>query len=402
VRIAFHSPRTGCLDPAVLGGDPIFVRNLLAALRDRGHVVEVVTRQDVGDLATGSLAPHRVIGEAAAVRRRMRLFSPDAWLTYGASSSAPDLYGGWARAGRYVLFAVGDGRPDTLPRRWRWMFGLAHQFSVARADALLVEVPTRAATLASLGVAPERIHVRPSPPRRWPEIPARWEARRRLGLPKAAPVLLCMGRFPEPISSWPGAKTGMVLSLLEAVAELPPEVMLLVVGDDGDGQAIVAREIARRGLGGRVRLLGVAERLRRLGSLDNEEVKWFYAACDLYVYPHPLDRPWLSVLEAQACGRPVLGLRTPSTELIVDAGKSGLLARDLPEFRRMLAALCGDRARCDAMGRAARDYVQCHHSMDRCVQELESLMCGPRKEAVPSARLPTKPPARSTLSRQDA
>jgi glycosyltransferase involved in cell wall biosynthesis len=392
VRIAFHSPRAGCLEPSVLGGDPIFVQNLLAALRDRGHVVEVVTPLDAGHLGTGALSSRRLIDEAVAVRRRVRRFSPDAWLTYGASSSAPDLYGWWAGARRYVLLAVGDGRPDTLPRRWRWTFGLAHRCSMARADALLVELPQRATTLASRGVAPERIHVRPSPPRGWAQVPARDEARRRLGLPPAAPVLLCMGRFPEPLASWPGAKTGMVLRLLEAVATLPRDVTLLVVGDDGPGQARVEREIARWGLGGRVRLLGVAERIRRLGSLDNEHVKWFYAACDLYVYPHALDRPWLSVLEAQACGRPVLGLRTPSTELIVDAGRTGILARDLQEFERALAALCRDRARCDAMGRAARDYVQAHHSMDLRVRELEGMLRGIREEPVTSPRLRSSTP----------
>lgn len=373
MRIAFHSPRADYLDPTILGGDPIFVQNLLAALRDRGHAVEIVSPLD---LWRGGMSARRLIGEAFAIRRRMRRFSPDAWLIYGSSSTYPDLYGWWRRPKRYVLFGVSDGRPETLPKRWRGPLWLAHRCSLARAHALMVERPKRAARLTSLGVAPERIHICPAPPRSWPEVPSREEARRRLGLPQATPILLCMGRFPEPSANRLGAKTDMVLRLLETLTELPREVTLLVVGDDGSGQPNVEREIARRGLGGRVRLLGVAERIRRLGSLDNEHVKWFYAACDLYVYPHALDRPWLSVLEAQACGRPVLTLRTPSTELIVDAGRTGILAEDLQEFQHTLVALCRDRARCEAMGRAARDYVQRCHSMELRIRELEGVLSG--------------------------
>jgi glycosyltransferase involved in cell wall biosynthesis len=103
-------------------------------------------------------------------------------------------------------------------------------------------------------------------------------------------------------------------------------------------------------------------------------VKWFYAACDLYAYPHDVDRPWLSMLEAQACGRPVLGMRHPSTELIVDTGRTGILVEGAEEFQATLAALCANPARCEAMGRAAREYVARRHSMDQRLREIEGVL----------------------------
>jgi glycosyltransferase involved in cell wall biosynthesis len=107
------------------------------------------------------------------------------------------------------------------------------------------------------------------------------------------------------------------------------------------------------------------------GAVENDQMIWFYAACDVYVYPNPLDRPWVSVLEAQACGRPVVMMRTESAELTVAEGETGLLAHDLVQFRALLEALVVDRARCEAMGRAARRFVSDHHSSEACALQLE-------------------------------
>jgi glycosyltransferase involved in cell wall biosynthesis len=116
------------------------------------------------------------------------------------------------------------------------------------------------------------------------------------------------------------------------------------------------------------------ECVRVIVSLDHADMKWYYAACDIYAYPHPKDTPWVSVLEAQGCGRPVVTLRTRSAELTVQHGRTGFLARDEAEWRGQLHMLVTDPVLRQAMGDAGRAYVASQHSITTRVRQIEALL----------------------------
>ena len=376
MRIAFYAPRASFLDLDTLGGDPIFLNNLFDSLRERGHEVKIASKLNARDLWRGRIPAYRLITEALSVRREMKRYSPDAWLIYNPSRSYPDLFGWWQRPKRYVLFAAHTWQSKRLPRRWRWLFAFAHQRSLNRADKVVAEKPDSADRLRSRRVPEERLCIIPAASKSWNEVPSREEARRRLGLPQEKSVVLCMCRFTGPNEQPKERKTEMVLDLLATLAPLPQNVTLLLIGDDGPGRKRVDTEIGRLTLQKRVRIISPAERVRLVGSMDNDDVKWFYAACDFYAYPHVLDRPWLSVMEAQACGRPVITMHTRSAELIVEPGRTGLLAKDLEEFQACMAALSSDRSRCDSMGQAARDYIAKFHSIEARARQIEEMLVG--------------------------
>ena len=191
-------------------------------------------------------------------------------------------------------------------------------------------------------------------------MPARDEARRHLNLATGVPVILCVSRLTEKDTGKPH-KTEGVLDLVSVLVALPSDVILVIVGD-GPGRQRVEARIAEAEVGDRVRLIG---------SVEHDDLKWFYAACDVFAYPDSTDLPRVAVLEAQACSRPVVLMRNGSAEATVDDGRTGLLANDLDEFRAHLAALAGDRARCESMGEAARAYVLRFHSIDRHVRQIE-------------------------------
>jgi glycosyltransferase involved in cell wall biosynthesis len=67
-------------------------------------------------------------------------------------------------------------------------------------------------------------------------------------------------------------------------------------------------------------------------------------------------------------------MRTRSAEATVDDGRTGLLAANAHEFRAQLVELLGNRERCERMGRAAREYVARHHSLEVRLQQLEALL----------------------------
>lgn len=385
MRIAFHAPRGSFLDSHAGGGDSVMTSNLIDALIARGHRVEVVSHVDASEFYRGRLPARRLLTEALSIWRRMRAFRPDAWLVYGPSVTYPDLFGWWLRRGRYVLYAAHKGKKERLPRRWRWLFAFAHARSLARADGITVYRRASSLRLDRIALGLDDVHVLPPAPRPWTIIPSREEARLRLELPLDAPVVLCLARFPKRSKY---GKTEMVITLLQVLAELPRDVLLVLVGDDGPGRRQVEDNMARLRLGARVRLLGTKERERLMGSISNEDVPWFYAAADVYAYPHSVDQPWLSVTEAQACGRPVVTMRTESSELSIRHGVTGLLAADVDEFRAHLGALLGDAERREAMGRAAYENFTAHHSMEHHIDRIEALLGGQRETAsAPAAKL---------------
>ena len=373
MRIAFHVPRGSFLAPHATGGDTVNTRNLIDALTARGYRVEVVSHVEARDFFRGRLPFRRLVAEAVSVRRRMRKFAPQAWLVYGPSVTYPDLFGWWLRRGRYVVYAAHWGKTERLPSRWRWLFVYAHRRSLARADGITVFRPAAVTRLDQAGVALDEVRVLPPAPRPWKHMPSREEARVRLGLRTEKPVVLCLARFPKRSKY---GKTEMVITLLRVLAEIREDMMLLLVGDEGPGRRQVEDEIARLRLEQHVRFVGPKERERLMGSISNEDVPWFYAAADVYAYPHPLDQPWLSLVEAQACGRPVVTMRTESSELLIRHEETGLLAADVDEFQSQLAALLSDAERREAMGRAAYENFTAHHSMERQIDRIEALLLG--------------------------
>ena len=370
MKIAFHVPRAAYLEARTGGGDPVVVHSLLDALSARGHELEVVSRLDARALGRGRVPMRRLPTEALAVRKRMRRFAPDAWLVYGPAVTYPDFFGWWLRPRRYVLYTGHRGKPKRLPRRRRWLFAYAHRRSLARADEITVIRPGSTLRREAVERGRTNVHVLVPAAKGWSELPARDEARARLGLPSTAPVVLCLARFPARTKY---GKTEMALTLVRMLPRLEDAVLLLV-GDDGPGLVRVQEEISSLGLHDRVRLLLPDERRSLFGGISNEDAPWFYAAADVYAYPHPLDAPWLSLSEAQACGRAVVTMRTESAALVVRDGVTGRLARDEDELAAHLAPLLADRERCDAMGRAAAEHFREHLSLERHLDRLEELL----------------------------
>ena len=69
-------------------------------------------------------------------------------------------------------------------------------------------------------------------------------------------------------------------------------------------------------------------------------------------------------------------MHTRSAEITVEAGRTGLLAKDLEEFQAHLAALASDRARCESMGKGGPEYVAKYHFIETRVRQIEDLLLG--------------------------
>ena len=130
--------------------------------------------------------------------------------------------------------------------------------------------------------------------------------RRDLGLSR--PTLLCVGHLIE--------RKGVDVAI-GALAQIP-DADLLIVGEGPERQALKA--LADR--------IGVAGRARFLGPVVHEELPRIYNAADALILASSREG-WANVLlEAMACGTPVIASRVWGTPEVVGAPAAGILVDD--------------------------------------------------------------------------
>ncbi len=190
------------------------------------------------------------------------------------------------------------------------------------ADALIAVSAALGERLVSLGADPARVHVLRNgvdlalfrPP------PDRAQARAALGLDAAGPVLLSVGHLIE--------RKGHD-RVIAALPLLPETVQLLVVGE-GPLEAELRALAVRLGVAGRVRFLG----LRPPTALPA-----IYGAADLLVLASSREG-WANVLlEAMACGTPVVASPIPGNGEVVRSAVAGLIA-ETNTPKGLAAAIC--------------------------------------------------------------
>lgn len=112
-----------------------------------------------------------------------------------------------------------------------------------------------------------------------------------------------------------------VMCVLDALARLRSdglEAVLTVAGNFQwrDGEADFAREAGR---------LGLAECVRRVGRFSQDEARDLYRSHDLLIHPKYMDPCPTVVLEAMACGLPVVGSRSGGMPEIVPGACGSLI-----------------------------------------------------------------------------
>lgn len=143
--------------------------------------------------------------------------------------------------------------------------------------------------------------------------------------------------------------------LLRALAIIEIPIQLLVVGKDDPG--LYRSSIRQLRLEGRVRFLA-----------PSADVLSFYAAADAYVAPSLEDAFGLPILEAMACGLPVIAsVQAGASENILD-GETGYLLRDPMnhvELAELIRQLALNRSAAQSLGATAAQHVKTSVSWDR-------------------------------------
>ncbi|MDP6538000.1 MAG: glycosyltransferase family 4 protein [Planctomycetota bacterium] len=349
MRVLITSP----VFPPDLGGPAVYVPSLGRYLVERGHQVKVIAfcsqRSPSGHpfeveaiprgflplrylkafLAVWRAAPaadvvyvqeHLALLHVLAARLRrtptvIRIMVDGAWEIAHRK--------GWCGDDDIVAFQArsygwGVGLTRALQRTWwRWCTRIISCSEFLR--QILIQShgvePAKVRRIFNAYHGPDPDTVAPTPP----------DARGELGLDPQRRVVLTICR----LMVWKG-----VDGILEAMAELPADVDLLVAGDGDMEESWKA--LAER--------LGLGERVRFLGNVPHERIPLLIRAADVFVLNSRYEGLSHTLLEVLQFGTPMVVSRVCGNPEVVEDGVNGLLVDpgDPPGLARAIARLLDD------------------------------------------------------------
>jgi glycosyltransferase involved in cell wall biosynthesis len=206
---------------------------------------------------------------------------------------------------------------------------------------------------ALLGVDPNRVTVIPrGVPKPDLDHPA---SRADLGLPDG-PLVVNVGRL--------APQKGQVY-LVEAFAgvrERVPDSHLVIVGKEGAAGAEVRAAVDRLGLADAVTIAGYST-----------NVTDYLAHAHVFAFPSVMEGLGTSVVEAMACGVPVVAFDIPPVREATVGGRYGSLI-PVGDVDSLAAALIERVETNRVIDYRARDWVMNHHDLGRVASSIEGLL----------------------------
>lgn len=244
------------------------------------------------------------------------------------------------RLGRPLL-AIDQGMPD------RREVKLLKRWSLPRAAAVVVQTRPEAAKVARYGGRPERLPNGVDTERFSPAGP---------DTPRDPATILTVGRLHD------GQKRQS--DLLRALARLPEPWRVTLLGSGPDEARL--RALAAD--------LGVADRVEFAGfEPDRDRIRERLRACTVFALPSSFEGLPMALLEAMACGAPVVGSDIPAIAEVLEDGAWGLTVPVSAPDKLADAIAAAGRDR-DRLGARARERVEAAYSQQRLGAELARLV----------------------------
>jgi len=122
--------------------------------------------------------------------------------------------------------------------------------------------------------------------------------------------------------------------------------------------------------------LELEDRVRFVGWQSKEQLLNLYQQANLFIFPSRHEGMPNAVLEAMACGLPVIATEIGGNEELVESGKTGLLvpAESVEALSVALKKLLPESALRYTMGQASRRRVEEHYSWTRVAEQYAQLL----------------------------
>jgi glycosyltransferase involved in cell wall biosynthesis len=383
-------------------GTAPFIQSICEALAQQGHRVEVAAPFDPAvKLAQGGLVKVQrfryiypdslhVMGHARSLEADVRL-RPLSYLLLplfvAASTMVTDRLvrsmqadilhvnwvlpngpaGAWVSGGRHVPMVVSLHGSDIYVAERNALFRKTARSVFSRARAVVACSPdlreravsigaAPAAQVLPYGINPEKFH----PGLRSPQV------RKQYGFGESTVLIAALGRMVH--------KKGFNI-LLDAFSQVPAsgQDARLIIGGDGPLKPELIQQ---------AKVLGISERVIFPGRIDWDQTPVFLASADIFVLPSVIDAygnmdglPNV-LMEAMACGRPVVASSIGGVPLVVDSNRNGLLVE--PGKPEALALAIGELVahpdQRQQLGKVARSDILEHHTWEKYAQQFTKIL----------------------------
>ncbi len=326
----------------------------LCCLKYFGPLGEVLAREIPA--FTGLLAHKYDVAVLWRLTRLMHRRRIDAVVTVGTGGDKMfwGRLAGWLAGVPVICSALhSTGLPDHVELPNRVLAPLTDAFiAVAESHGRYLAAhegcPAKKIRVIPNGIDVERFHPR------WPNQALRTE----LGLEAGSPVVGIVAALrPE--------KNHELFLYAAALVRLKlPNARFLVIGDGPQRAKLEAL----------AKCLGIAEAVRFVGS--RSDVPELLSLIDVLVLSSHMEANPICLLEAMASEKPVVATRVGSVAETVLEGRTGYLvaANDSQDMVGRVLELLTDPTLAAAMGRAGREHVIAHWSVDRMVEGYQDLM----------------------------
>lgn len=156
--------------------------------------------------------------------------------------------------------------------------------------------------------------------------------------------------------------------LVEAFADVyknHKNIELLIVGGGSLYEEIVSQ----------CKMLGIYDKVKFTGKVDNTEVPKFINMMDIFVMPSLQESFGVAALEAEACGVPVIASDAGGIPEVVKDKITGFLVKpkDVSGIADKIDALISDRVLRESMGKSGIDFVRENYDWHKNVDEMYEL-----------------------------
>jgi len=296
-------------------GGHIHTERWLRFFVNRGHDVHLMTVQPIPmegvklyDIRTG--IPVKPLHYAVALRKVKRILAevrPDLLHTHFLTG-----YGYWGAFSGFhpsVLTVWGDD--VYLTPHTSFLKGRLARLALRRADLVTGDSEDILEQAVAMGASKEACHVI-----QWgvdltafkPDAPS--DVREQLGIPADSPVVISIRSFTQPYYN-----IDVIVRAIPRILAERPDTHFIIAGNEGDDTEL--RTLARD--------LSIDERAHFVGKIPHEELPAYLVTSDAFLSVPSVDATAVSLLEAMACGTPVVVSSLDSALEWVTDGENGIV-----------------------------------------------------------------------------
>lgn len=246
----------------------------------------------------------------------------------------------------------------------KFYYRFIERFTLQASRCIIAPSQAYKLMLKSMGVNPERIVVVPYGVdlRRFNPAESGEAFRKRFNF-EGSKVILTVGRL-----NYQKGFQFLIKAMPQILRKVPNAKLVIV----GEGELLANLQSISNSL-------GLTGNVIFTGALSQSSISNAYAAADVFVLPSLFESLGISLLEAQAMGKPVVGTRVGGLPEALDEAKSGILvkAKKPSELARATIKLLLNQDLANSMGQCGRKFVEKHYDLGKSVDRVLGLYENP-------------------------